>query len=84
MQNMICYVIPDQSVFHNNNLDEVYEQSRADMSYFDNKDSVVKLVRKNDDMSSNNYGYKLIDFCKDNSLLILNGRLEGKKRISNL
>ena len=54
---MIDYVIPDQSIFHNNNLDEVYEQIRAYMSYFDNKEYVVKLKRKNDDMLSNDPVY---------------------------
>ena len=30
-RNMIDYVIPDLSIFHNNNFDEVYEEIRADM-----------------------------------------------------
>ena len=77
---MTDYIIPYQSIFHYNDLDVVFEQLWADMSYFENTDSVVKLKRINNDESVNNYGYKFVDFCKDNSLLILIGRLEGSSK----
>ena len=35
----------------------------------------VPFVRKSADSSVNQYGYNLIDFCKSNSLVILNGRI---------
>ena len=41
---MIDYVLPGHSIFHNNELDDVYEQLYADMSYFENRDSVVNLM----------------------------------------
>ena len=33
-------------------------------------------------MMSVNYGYKFIVFCKDNSLSILNGRLDGSSKVT--
>ena len=39
--------------------------------------AVSSLNRTNSDKSINNYGYKLIDFCKLNSMYIINGRPEG-------
>ena len=35
----------------------------------------VKLTRQKDDHTTNNYGNKMVQFCKNTSLLILNGRL---------
>ena len=35
----------------------------------------IPFVRKSADASVNQYGYSLIDFCKSNSLVILNGRI---------
>ena len=39
---------------------------RADMSYFENRDSLANLKRLNEDECVNNYGYKFIEFCTDN------------------
>ena len=44
---------------------------------FENRTSQITLNRNNNDVSVNNYGYKLVDFCKCFSLFILNGRMEG-------
>ena len=35
----------------------------------------IPILRKSADASVNQYGYSLIDFCKSNNLLILNGRI---------
>ena len=38
------------------------------------KNSNFRLHRQNSETVVNNYGYRLIDFCIDNDLLIINGR----------
>ena len=42
------------------------------MSHF--KGSCVNIARTNSDTNINNYGCRLLDFCKSNNLYILNGR----------
>lgn len=41
----------------------------------------IPFVRKVTDMSSNNFGYKLLDFCINNNILIVNGRMGTDKLI---
>ena len=43
------------------------------MRYFDDSES-FSLHRRNSDTDVNNYAYRMVDFCKDNNLYILNGR----------
>ena len=38
-------------------------------------DNDVPLLRKNEDCTTNHYGSHLIDFCKSNNMVILNGRI---------
>ena len=71
------YIDIDQSVFHENDLDIVFEELREERKDFDTESCSVTLNRNNCDTVINNYGYKLIDFCKSSSLYILNGRTEG-------
>ena len=35
----------------------------------------IPTERKNADLHTNSYGYQLIEFCKNNDLFILNGRV---------
>ena len=35
----------------------------------------ISTIRSVHDKYSNNYGYKMIEFCKENNFYILNGRL---------
>ena len=53
--------------------DELLCEYDTDLSYF--QKSHVSLHRINSDTGINNYGYRLLDFCKTNSLFILNGRV---------
>lgn len=71
------YIDIDQSVFHENDLDIVFEELREERKGFDTESSSVTLNRNNCDTVISNYGYKLIDFCKCSSLYILNGRTKG-------
>ena len=52
-----------------------------ELSHFDCSNSRVSIIRSNKDANTNNFGYKLIDFCKSNNLYILNGRTASDKDI---
>ena len=41
------------------------------------KNGNLRLHRQNSDTRVNNYGYRLIDFCIDNNMHIINGRGDG-------
>ena len=41
----------------------------------------MSIERKVTDTNTNNFGYKLVDFCKSNSLYLLIGRI-GRDRIT--
>lgn len=71
------YIDVDKSIFHANDLDIVCEELSKELSIFDDNSLAVRLERKSCDNLVNNYGYKLLDFCKQNSLFILNGRTNG-------
>lgn len=53
--------------------DDLYRENLNIFRYFDAYD--VQLLRKNTDSSSNVYGKQLIEFCKNNNIFILNGRI---------
>ena len=53
--------------------DELLPEYDTDLSDF--QKSHISLHRINSDTGINNYGYRLLDFCKTNSLFILNGRV---------
>ena len=80
------YTVPDFDIFHEMQLDELYEELNRDINYF--KQTCVHLKRNNDDNVANNYGYKMIDFLKANNMYILNGRtfgdLNGKATCKNV
>lgn len=68
----------DDFVLHELNIDALEWEYNAERSVFDrNNISTSRTVR---DKCSNNYGYKLIDFCKYNDFFILNGRM-GKDQM---
>lgn len=58
------YIMPDHAVFENTNQSEIFEELQAELSYFENNNRFV-LHRQNSDAGVNNYGYRMIDFCKD-------------------
>ncbi|CAG2238348.1 unnamed protein product [Mytilus edulis] len=78
-------VIPDDSLF--DILDDFEDDSFVSYLYdYQNLcDSNVSLKRCSEDSSvPNNYGYKLIDFCKRNNLYIGNSRLPGNDHMIGL
>ena len=56
-------------------MEGVYNDVHRDMCIFDDENTNVTMIRNNSDNSTNNYGYKLIHFCRSQSLYILNGRM---------
>ena len=46
---------------------EMYEELSDDLTCFDQNSRFVSLQRQNPDGGLNNYGYRLIDFCCENS-----------------
>ena len=72
-KNILDYVIPDNDIFENTNQSEILEELQSDLRHFE--DSVTfSLHRRNSDTGVNNYGYKMVEFCIDNNMYILNGR----------
>ena len=80
VRNMPDFVLPDSDIFQYNGLNEMYEELRNDLCYFEQNSRFVSLQRQNPDAGMNNYGYRLIDFCCDNSIYIMNGRTKGIAR----
>ena len=67
----------DEDLFCENNMGDVYIDMHRDMQVFFEDDTNVTASRQNSDTSLNNYGHKFIDFCRSQSLYILNGRTRG-------
>ena len=68
-RNLSDYIMPDHAVFDNTNQSEIFEELQAELSYFENNDRFM-LHRQNSGAGVNNYGYRMIDFCKDNNMYI--------------
>ena len=83
VRNMSDFVLPDSDIFQYNGLNEMYEELRNDLCYFEQNSRFVSLQRQNPDGGMNNYGYRLIDFCCDNSIYIMNGRTKGNSSKQN-
>ena len=68
------YDIEDDNVFENAFLDQI-EPSCANIL----DELNLPKVRTNPDKIVNNFGRKMLDFCKNNKMLILNGRIDKDK-----
>ena len=68
------YIQADEFILKHFNSEDLTNEYEQEISYFESNKN-VKLKRTNADTGINNYGYKLIDFCKTNNLFILNGRV---------
>ena len=60
---------------------ELSNEYESEIACFEKYSSCISLNRSNRDKHINNYGYRLLDFCKCNSLYILNGRTGRDKGI---
>lgn len=72
-RNLSDYIMPDHAVFENTIQSKIFEELQAIFSYFEKNNRSV-LHRHNSDAGVNNYGYRMIDFCKDNNMYIVNCR----------
>ena len=61
------------------NSQELSIEYETEVSYFDNSNTRISLQRTNKDTNMNNYGYRMLIFCKCNNLYILNGRTAKDK-----
>ncbi|MCW4343354.1 MAG: reverse transcriptase family protein, partial [Candidatus Thiodiazotropha endolucinida] len=82
-RNLPDYILPDRDIFMHNDLGEIYDDVQTEMSAFSRNNLHVTLHRQNPDGGINNYGYRLIDFCRDNNIYILNGRVKGNSGVRN-
>ena len=57
------FVLPDPDIFRRNDMSDLYDDPQSDILYFEEN---VTLHRQKPDSGINNYGYRLIDFCRDN------------------
>ena len=69
------YVIADTFISEMNDNDTLLEESKYKLECLEKLN--IPLNSKSADLTTNNYGHQLIDFCKNNDLFILNGRLEN-------
>ena len=71
-RNLSDCTMPDHAVFENTNQSEihVFEELQAELSYFENNNR-FRLHRQISDAGLNNYGYRMINFCKDYSMPIV-------------
>ena len=66
------YIEADKFLYNHFDSDDIVLEFENEMSHF--KGSCVNIDRTNSDTNINNYSYRLLDFCKSNTLYILNGR----------
>ena len=64
LRNMQNFVLPYTDIF---------KMLRKFLTWFEQTSRFVSPQRQNPDRGINNYGSRLIDFCCDNSLYIMNG-----------
>ena len=77
------YIEIDEHIFCTTNSEDLLEEYNTELQYFNRPNSCVILQRINSNKGINNYGYKLLDFCKSNSLYILNGRTSIDQNVGN-
>ena len=79
-KKLMEYIIPESDIFESINQSKIFEGFQSYTRYFDESE-YFSLHRQNSDLGVNNYGYQMIEFCKDNNLYILNGRCnEGSRK----
>ena len=69
------YILPDIDILELHNSNELSVDFQNQLESFN--DTQVTVDRKSEDKSTNNYGYKFIEFLQQNDFFILNGRTRG-------
>ena len=75
------FVLPDDFLTNVKQCNVITENNDC-VSLFRNSD--IPLSRSVSDTVCNNFGYKMIDFCKNNNLYIVNGRVGSDKGVGAL
>ena len=72
--NLPDFVDCDAFLFEINGNEDLQNEKQEISHYFEIKN--IPINRQTADPSTNAYGYQLADFCKNNNMFILNGRLD--------
>ena len=66
-------------------LSNLFDFDQETETFFDQKSNLerngIMLDRASQDLKKNSHGYKLVDICKNNNLIIINGRFGDDKNI---
>ena len=81
--NLPDFIHIDPYISFHFDADELDLDYQKELSFFDQCNSHVSIQRTCKDRNTNNYGYKMLDFCKCNNLFILNGRTASDKNIGS-
>ncbi|CAC5416793.1 unnamed protein product [Mytilus coruscus] len=70
------YVVPDNKVMIFLNIDEINDVHNYLYEFQKLQEKNIPVERSSEDRGRcNNYGYKMLNFCKNNSIFIANGRI---------
>ena len=72
---MCDYIKTDDFICEINGIQELFEENMEIFHCFETNN--IPLERKNIDKITNSYGYQLVEFCKNNNIFIMNGRLDA-------
>ena len=75
------FVTPDSFLLDELHLEALQAEYEDEISIFERNN--ICTGRTTQDKHTNNYGYKMIEFCRENSFFILNGRLGDDKTLGN-
>ncbi|CAC5398969.1 unnamed protein product [Mytilus coruscus] len=70
------YVVPDDKLMRFLNIDEINDVHNYLYEFQKLQEKNIPVERSSEDRGRcNNYGYKMLNFCKNNSIFIANGRI---------
>ena len=73
---MCDYIRTDDFICEINGNQELFDENMDIFHCFENNN--IPLERINIDKITNSYGYQLVEFCKNNNIFIMNGRLDAQ------
>ena len=73
-KNLPDFIEIDPYICRQFDSEELLTEYEEEMTIFRESNNNISIYRVNRDKSMNNYGYRMLDFCKCNNLYILNGR----------
>lgn len=73
-KNLPDFIEIDPYICRQFDSEELLTEFEQEITIFRESNNNISIYRVNRDKSMNNYGYRMLDFCKCNNLYILNGR----------